>query len=191
VNTPASAPSLKPGRLFFASRLRQPKRFRLICYRVLVPGTGPTLRTHRLCGLPGDVLEIRAGTLFVNGLDADQSLNLTHIFKIQRKDSEPVRFDPRQAYTIPPYTDTLYAPLEDRYVQNNALPAERYILPPGLRDDAIFRVYKKNWNPDNFGPVKIPAGRFFVLGDNRGNTTDSRYLGFIEQSKFIGGVLWK
>jgi signal peptidase I len=157
-----------------------------------MPGTGPALRTHRLCGLPGDVLEIRAGTLFVNGLDADQSLDLMHIFKIQRKDSEPVRFDPRQAYyTIPPYSDILYAPLEDKYVQNNALPAERYILPSGLRDDAIFRVYKKNWNPDNFGPVKIPAGRFFVLGDNRGNTADSRYLGFIEQSKFIGGVLWK
>ncbi len=114
-----------------------------------------------------------------------------HIYKIDKKDTTGIVFDRALSYTIPPYPDTLYAPLEDKYVQRSQLPCERYILPPGMREEAIFRVYKKNWNRDHLGPIRVPAGKFFVLGDNRENTQDSRYMGFVEQSKYIGTVLWK
>jgi signal peptidase I len=50
-------------------------------------------------------------------------------------------------------------------------------------------MYKRNWNQDNFGPVKVPAGQWFVLGDNRGNSIDSRHFGFIDQATYIGSVL--
>jgi signal peptidase I len=60
-----------------------------------------------------------------------------------------------------------------------------------MRDEAIFQLYKKNWNRDHFGPIRVPAKKFFVLGDNRENVQDSRYKGFIEQSKYVGTVLWK
>lgn len=38
----------------------------------------------------------------------------------------------------------------------------------------------------NFGPVSVPEGRFFVMGDNRDNSADSRYFGFIDRSAICG-----
>jgi signal peptidase I len=39
---------------------------------------------------------------------------------------------------------------------------------------------------DNWGPIGIPEGRFFVLGDNRDESLDSRYWGFIERAQIKG-----
>lgn len=42
------------------------------------------------------------------------------------------------------------------------------------------------WTQTNYGPLVIPRDCYFVLGDNRGNSQDSRYYGFIHRSHIIG-----
>ncbi len=39
---------------------------------------------------------------------------------------------------------------------------------------------------DNWGPIEVPTDRYFVLGDNRDNSEDSRYWGFVQRESVRG-----
>lgn len=39
---------------------------------------------------------------------------------------------------------------------------------------------------DNWGPLVVPAGKYFALGDNRDNSEDSRYWGFLGEESIRG-----
>lgn len=37
-----------------------------------------------------------------------------------------------------------------------------------------------------FGPVRVPEGMYLMLGDNRDNSADSRYIGFVPRGNIVG-----
>ena len=41
-------------------------------------------------------------------------------------------------------------------------------------------------NRDNFGPVTVPHGKFFAMGDNRDQSYDSRFWGFVDMNDIKG-----
>jgi len=42
------------------------------------------------------------------------------------------------------------------------------------------------WTLSNFGPVTVPAGKVFVMGDSRDKSRDSRFFGFIDETQVVG-----
>lgn len=79
--------------------------------------------------------------------------------------------------------DSLYYQ-DDQLVLNGQVVAEPYLEPHNSQSDELFTTNFTLW--DTIGHESIPAGYYFVMGDNRPNSGDSRQFGLVPIDSVIG-----
>jgi signal peptidase I len=182
----ANEPSLKFNKMVSVTNLKSPKTGDIIAYRF-----NETKRMHRIMAGEGDIIEIKRGRVFVNDKDFDKDISTMHTYKINKH--QYLLLKPEEV--IDPLKDVRFNQvdysvfIEDRIADKYNFSKYKLVSEEDETSEEISRIFGKNWNKDNFGPLLIPKGKVFVMGDNRDNSEDSRYLGFIDTSDILGVVI--
>lgn len=85
-------------------------------------------------------------------------------------------------------------PKRDLIKRIMGLPGETLQIRDGIvyiNGEKIAETHPMNRDFTDFGPIKIPKDSFFVLGDNRPASADSRYWGFLAKKNLIGPAFIK
>lgn len=120
----------------------------------------PTL-VKRIVGVPGDTLLMRNALLYVNGVPQPQGFGAT----------ENVTGDPTSALSDTPQQFSW---------RNTAITGSRFDQVPNVGPPPAAPTI------GNWGPIVVPAGRFFMLGDNRYCSKDSRFWGYVPRENVRG-----
>lgn len=189
IATSSNEPTITKNSMVFVSNVKKPARFDFILYKPQNPEFGSNAWIHRLCGMPGDKIQLINGVLFVNNRNTESDFPTYRSYVISNTDLKKIRdnlkIEEDQIYTLS--EDSSVIPLQKTFIEDHKLAVRPFFA----EDDngQIFNTYKRKWTPDNFGPIVVPADSYFVLGDNRGNSLDSRYLGCISKKNYIATKL--
>lgn len=191
--TSANEPGIKVNSKIFISNLVDYNNGDFVCYKYNDEMLGEHFRVHRLLGKSNDVVEIKNGTLFLNDKNIDKNMELKHLYTLELDEFHALlnkKLIVREDMAFQS-SDAVFVFLIDKIAEQNGFLAKINIDPKNQADQIIKETYKKNWNQDNFGPLRIPKGKCFLIGDNRHNSQDSRFIGLINESDIVGTLVRK
>lgn len=134
------------------------------------PGDPSVDYIKRVIGLPGDVVSYRNKRLTINGVLVPEQSSGSYNF----------------------VTSNLNAVISQQYIEKLGKHVHDILIQPSMPTLFVEQVgsqfpYRQNCNYDDNGfTCKVPLGNYFMMGDNRDSSNDSRYWGFVPEANVVG-----
>ncbi len=119
----------------------------------------------RVVGVPGDVVAWRNQRLYLNGQEVETAV-------------QGPFYDRSSTRSRTRYTEKLGSVAHDMLVERDMLP----IIPP----DPTVPFADQCQHSVEGVTCKVPAGHYFMMGDSRDNSEDSRFWGFVPDANIVG-----
>jgi signal peptidase I len=165
VPTGAMANTIIPGdRVLCRTHVGEIKRGDIVIFKL--PTDPKVMYVKRVIGLPGETIQVKGHRVFIDGKELPEERALISLANPQEPQLPVVKVEPKPQ-------DAWYRVFYDvdRYSDG-----DDFEINPGLKYGAS-------------EPYKIPPGNYFLLGDCRDNSEDSRYWGTVPRDLIVGEAM--
>jgi signal peptidase I len=139
---------------------REPRRGDVVVFLKPNPESPDLVLVKRLIGVPGDRIHLSHGVVYLNGVAQNEPYAA-----LPKEDDDPAN---------------AYDPVRDGFPAQGA--------PPSSKTTAVWTEELPSHVVD--GDLVVPAGRYFMMGDNREHSADSRFWGFLPRENILGRPLF-
>ncbi len=204
VPTLSMEPNYKAGDVLLATCLKSPDYNDVVAYKsmqiVTHPNSEPKKVTFlgRVVAQGNDTMKIIDGFTFVNGRPIDKDINLKFNYIIHPNELELNReilneLDAKDIFEkdeFPVTIITISPSFHDKLKNKDQIRKQNSkIRNDGRYLTSMSSKIKEEWSMNNLGPLIIPDKHYFILGDNRNKTIDSRMRGFISEDDIVSTVI--